>query len=532
MPTYGSVLTVIGAAQIANSQITGVAPVWTAMGVGDGGGHVVTPSAARTALVREVYRGQINTLYRPGDDETQIVAELVIQPQTGGWTLREVGIYDADGNLVVYGSLPEMVKPVLAEGSGITAVIRARVAVGSNGNVTLKIDPSIVIATRKYVDDCLKKYLPLVGGTVTGNIAYGGTSDFVLSRTSSNGRSVLRSATSYNDGANIYLNGKNYSGDVGAPGAIKFMASNGVQSGSLDLSPDGGLALNGVDIATKQSNVASASKLETPRKINGKFFDGTGDITITDDTKLSLNGGTMTGDINGNKIDFNIIRTDANGRTIIRGGTNYNDGASIYLYGKDFSDVNGLEGDFVILVYNATQNSKFQVSPSGTVKINNQEIATHQHINNLLTQYLPLTGGTLTGNLTLPYLSCNKNDNGNKNFDFAMPQSNGGGYFLDGEGNLNKTWYKILTKREQPYEAAPLPKTAGGVGQFFSSVSTGSSFTLPSGGTWQYIALLQFDNGVFSTGGRGGIGAGGSTITLDSQGHSTCRTQCFFWRLA
>ena len=113
MPTYGSVLTVIGAAQIANSQITGVAPVWTAMGVGDGGGHVVTPSAERTALVREVYRGQINTLYRAGDDETQIVAELVIQPQTGGWTLREVGIYDADGNLVVYGSLPEMVKPVL-----------------------------------------------------------------------------------------------------------------------------------------------------------------------------------------------------------------------------------------------------------------------------------------------------------------------------------------------------------------------------------------------------------------------------------
>lgn len=184
MPTYGSVLTVIGAAQIANSQITGVAPVWTAMGVGDGGGHVVTPSAARTALVREVYRGQINTLYRPGDDETQIVAELVIQPQTGGWTLREVGIYDADGNLVVYGSLPEMVKPVLAEGSGITAVIRARVAVGSNGNVTLKIDPSIVIATRKYVNDMLTAHSlatgahPLATASIPGFMSPGDKETF------------------------------------------------------------------------------------------------------------------------------------------------------------------------------------------------------------------------------------------------------------------------------------------------------------------------------------------------------------------
>lgn len=375
---YSSVLTKIGAAQLLNSQIIGTTLKWSKMGVGDGGGHTVTPDANKTALAREKYRAGINHLYRDPNDATQIIAELVMLPEEGGYTIREVGIYDVNDNLVVYGSLPEVVKPVLAEGSGVTLTIRCRATIGNATNIKLIIDPSTVMATRQYVGDVLQKYFPLTGGTLTGNITYNGNSDFSIARYTDTGRTVLRGGTTYNDGANIYLNGKNYSGDVGAPGAIKFMASNGAQSGTLDLTPDGTLTLNGMLSAT--------------------------------------------------------------------------------------------------------------------------------------------------------YLSCNKTSE-NKNFDFNMPEANGGGYFLDGSGDLNKTWYKILTTRDQPYTAAPLPKVAGGVGQFFSSTGTGSSFTLPSGGTWQYMALLQFDNGVFSTGGRGGIGAGGTTITLDAQGHSVCRTLCFFWRL-
>lgn len=486
---YSSVLTKIGSAQLLNSQITGTALKWSKMGVGDGGGHTVTPDANKTALVREKYRAGINHLYRDPQDPTQIIAELVMMPEEGGYTIREVGIYDVNDNLVVYGSLPEVVKPVLAEGSGVTLTIRCRATIGNAANIKLIIDPSTVMATRQYVGDVLQKYFPLTGGTLIGNIVYNGNSDFSIVRYTDTGRTVLRGGTTYNDGANIYLNGKNYSGNVGVPGGMRIIASNGAQSGTLDLSPDGTLTLNGVDIATKQSNVASASKLETPRKINGKLFDGTQDITIADDTKLPLSGGTITGDIVADKNDFNLTRANANGRTIIRGGTNYNDGASIYLYGKDFSDSAGSEGDFVLLVYNATQNSKFQVSPSGTVKINNKEIptvdATVKNISSSGNQITVIKGNGATENFVI-------SDAGK----------------------------------------APMPQAASGVGQFFSSSDTGSSFTLPSGGTWQYIALLQFNNGVFSTGGRGGIGAGGSTITLDSQGHSTCRTLCFFWRLA
>lgn len=150
---YSSVLTKTGAAQLMNSQIIGTTLKWSKMGVGDGGGHAVNPDANKTALVREKYRAGINHLYRDPQDPTQIVAELVMLPEEGGYTIREVGIYDTGDNLVVYGSLPEVVKPVLAEGSGVTLTIRCRAAIGNAANIKLIVDPTTVIATRKYVDD-------------------------------------------------------------------------------------------------------------------------------------------------------------------------------------------------------------------------------------------------------------------------------------------------------------------------------------------------------------------------------------------
>lgn len=49
----------------------------------------------------------------------------------------------------------------------------------------------------------------------------------------------------------------------------------------------GTLAING--------NSGTATKLESARRINNVLFDGSADITVTDDTKLPLSGGTLTG---------------------------------------------------------------------------------------------------------------------------------------------------------------------------------------------------------------------------------------------
>ncbi|CNI74145.1 tail fiber protein [Yersinia massiliensis] len=84
---------------------------------------------------------------------SQIIAEQVIPETEGGWWIREIGLLDKDGDLIAIANCAETYKPQLQEGSGRTQTIRVILIVSSTAAVTLKIDPSVVLATRKYVDD-------------------------------------------------------------------------------------------------------------------------------------------------------------------------------------------------------------------------------------------------------------------------------------------------------------------------------------------------------------------------------------------
>ncbi|WP_249531619.1 phage tail-collar fiber domain-containing protein, partial [Escherichia coli] len=86
-------------------------------------------------------------------NSSQIIAEQVIPENEGGWWIREVGLFDESGALIAVGNCPESYKPQLAEGSGRTQTVRMVLITSSTDNITLKIDPAVVLATRKYVDD-------------------------------------------------------------------------------------------------------------------------------------------------------------------------------------------------------------------------------------------------------------------------------------------------------------------------------------------------------------------------------------------
>ena len=136
---FYTLLTDIGAAKLASAAALGVPLKITHMAVGDGGGVLPTPDAKQTALVNEKRRAALNMLYIDPQNSSQIIAEQVIPENEGGWWIREVGLFDESGALIAVGNCPESYKPQLAEGSG--------------RNITLKIDPAVVLATRKYVDD-------------------------------------------------------------------------------------------------------------------------------------------------------------------------------------------------------------------------------------------------------------------------------------------------------------------------------------------------------------------------------------------
>lgn len=150
---FYAIVTTLGAAKIANAVSLGTKLNITQMAVGDGGGVTPTPNASQTKLVNEVRRAALNSLSVDATNGSQIIAEQVIPESEGGFWIREMGLFDADGTLIAVCNTAETYKPQLQEGSGRTQRLRMLIIVNSTDAITLKIDPSVVLATRQYVDD-------------------------------------------------------------------------------------------------------------------------------------------------------------------------------------------------------------------------------------------------------------------------------------------------------------------------------------------------------------------------------------------
>ncbi|MGC6042309.1 phage tail protein [Enterobacter kobei] len=168
---FYTLLTEIGAAKLASAAALGVPLKITQMAVGDGGGVLPTPSAQQTRLIAEKRRADLNMLYIDPQNSSQIIAEQVIPETEGGWWIREVGLFDETGALIAVGNCPESYKPQLAEGSGRTQTVRMVLITSSTDTITLKIDPAVVLATRKYVDDKVLELKVYVDDQMTKHLA-------------------------------------------------------------------------------------------------------------------------------------------------------------------------------------------------------------------------------------------------------------------------------------------------------------------------------------------------------------------------
>ncbi|QHM93799.1 MULTISPECIES: phage tail protein [Kosakonia] len=150
---YYAILTNQGAEKLAAATARGTQIHITQMAVGDGNGALPVPDATQTQLLNQKRIGAVNTLTVDADNPNQIIAQQVIPENEGGFWIRELGLFDDEGTLIAIANCPETYKPLLQEGSGRTQTIRMSLIVSSAAAVTLKIDPSVVLATRKYVDD-------------------------------------------------------------------------------------------------------------------------------------------------------------------------------------------------------------------------------------------------------------------------------------------------------------------------------------------------------------------------------------------
>ncbi|MCS2163238.1 phage tail protein [Scandinavium sp. H11S7] len=156
---YKTVVTTAGAAKFAAALTPGGKKVnIVAMAVGDGGGTLPEPNTGQTKLINEVWRHALNKISQDNKKKNYVVAELVIPPETGGFWLREMGLYDDTGTLVAVGNMAESYKPKLEEGSGRAQTLRMVIILSDLESVELAIDSSMVMATQDYVDDKIAEH--------------------------------------------------------------------------------------------------------------------------------------------------------------------------------------------------------------------------------------------------------------------------------------------------------------------------------------------------------------------------------------
>ncbi|VAL20411.1 tail fiber protein [Enterobacter hormaechei] len=156
---YKTVITKAGAIKLAAATVPNGKKVnFTAMAIGDGGGTLPVPDASQTKLVNEVWRHRLNKISLDNKHQNYVIAELLIPPETGGFWMREMGLYDDTGTLIAVGNMAESYKPELAEGSGRAQTVRMVIMVSDIESVELTIDTSTVMATQDYVDDKLAEH--------------------------------------------------------------------------------------------------------------------------------------------------------------------------------------------------------------------------------------------------------------------------------------------------------------------------------------------------------------------------------------
>ena len=156
---FKTVITDTGAKKLAQAAAPDGKPVrLTHMAVGDGGGTLPTPDSKQTRLVHEVWRHTVNRVILDATHQNRIIAELVIPPETGGFWIREIGVFDEHGDLIAVVNTAEIYKPTVAEGSGRAQTFRTILTVSSTATVALTVDNTMVMATVDYVDDKLKEH--------------------------------------------------------------------------------------------------------------------------------------------------------------------------------------------------------------------------------------------------------------------------------------------------------------------------------------------------------------------------------------
>ena len=269
---------------------------------------------------------------------------------------------------------------------------------------------------QEYVGSAVAGYLPLSGGTMTGDIS-GNKSWFSIFNVTSDftGSTFLAGGNTLSNGAYFRANGKS---STNGGGHAVIVANNGTNSTEYRLYQSGIVKWNG---AYLQSEVNSKDIRVASEDINsgsaGAFIDLIGRSSATNAGNFVIHANSSVGDKqlvgkpdgsfawDGKNIAWDVKTGTTNGTISVNG-------SDVSVYTLPIASSNDLGGIKVgtnlsidangVLSATDTTYTITEGSANGTISVNGTDVSVHGLGSNAYssTSYLPLSGGTMSGNIT------------------------------------------------------------------------------------------------------------------------------------
>ena len=140
MSDYYALVTTTGLAKLAALPVGGTLTL-THMAFGN---STIDPTEDMTALHSEQHRCALLNVEVESTNPNNLAAEAVIDSTVGGFWIREVGIYDEDGDLFAVGKYPATYKPETTEGTVKELGVRMILAVSNAEDVIVTYHSGIM----------------------------------------------------------------------------------------------------------------------------------------------------------------------------------------------------------------------------------------------------------------------------------------------------------------------------------------------------------------------------------------------------
>lgn len=239
---YKTIHTSLGLQLLAQAEATGSKIEITHMAVGDGAGNAIIPDPSMRQLARERYRAPVNRIYQDPENENLFTAELIIPVETTSFIVREIAVFDRNGNMLMIGNTPEAHKPTIDDGAFTDSVYRIPFVVSNSATIELKIDPNAITATHSWILNTLTTAYFLPGGTlgqilkkksnIPGDVEWGDAATAEVFVTTMEEEQTLAAEQTAVDlskvtthGATVYVNGTRLANKAGADGWIATSAT-------------------------------------------------------------------------------------------------------------------------------------------------------------------------------------------------------------------------------------------------------------------------------------------------------------------